>query len=116
VICGVAMAMSMRERTSEVAVLRAIGFQKGQILFMVLAEAVLIAGIGGFIGTFGTMFLFKFWDISPYTMGFFPFFYIPTAVAVTGFLVSVVVGLLSGLVPALRAASLPVIDGLRKVV
>ncbi len=116
VICGVAMAMSMRERTSEVAVLRAIGFQKGQILFMVLTEAVLIAGIGGFIGTFGTMLLFKFWDISPYTMGFFPFFYIPTTVAVTGFLVSLLVGLLSGLIPAFRASSLPVIDGLRKVV
>jgi putative ABC transport system permease protein len=116
IICGVAMAMSMRERTSEVAILRAIGFQKGQILFMVLAEAVLIAGIGGLIGTFGTLLLFKFWDISPYTMGFFPFFYVPTGLATLGFVVSLLVGLLSGLVPAVRAAGLPVVDGLRKVV
>ena len=116
VICGVAMAMSMRERTNEVAVLRAIGFQKGQILFMVLAEAILIAGIGGLIGTFGTMFLFQFWDISKYTMGMFPFFYVPFQIAATGFVVSLLVGLLSGLIPALQASSLPVIDGLRKVV
>ena len=40
------MAMSMRERTSEVAVLKAIGFSRRLVLFMVLTEAVLVAGFG----------------------------------------------------------------------
>ena len=47
------MAMSMRERTSEVAVLKAIGFNKGLILFLVLTEAVLVAGLGGALGALG---------------------------------------------------------------
>ena len=46
----------------------------------------------------------------------FPFFYVPFQIAATGFVVSLLVGLLSGLIPALQASSLPVIDGLRKVV
>jgi putative ABC transport system permease protein len=116
IICGVSMAMSLRERTSEVAVLRAIGFRKPQILFMVLAESVLIAAIGGLIGTIGTKLFFDVVDISPFTMGFFPFFYVPWIVALVGFAVALAVGLLSGVIPATRAASLPVIDGLRKVV
>ena len=46
-VAGNAMAMAMRERTTEVAVLKAIGFSKGLVLFLVMAEAVLVAGIGG---------------------------------------------------------------------
>ena len=46
-VAGNAMAMSMRERTTEVAVLKAIGFDKGLILFLVLTESILVAGLGG---------------------------------------------------------------------
>ena len=115
-ICGVSMAMTMRERITEVAVLKAIGFRKGLILFLVLAEAVIVAGLGGLIGAIGTKFLFDAWDISPYTGGFFPFFYVPWTTALTGLAGALTVGLLGGLVPALQAARAPVIDGLRKVV
>ncbi|GIW88604.1 MAG: ABC transporter ATP-binding protein [Isosphaeraceae bacterium] len=117
IICGVAMAMSMRERTREVAVLRAIGFRKPQILGMVLAEAVLIAGLGGLIGTGTALLLSKNWDaIAPLTMGFFPYLRIPPQVALAGIAGSLLIGLIGGYWPALRAASIPVVDGLRKVV
>ena len=53
-VAGNSMAMSMRERTSEVAVLKAIGFNRRLILFMVLTEAVLVAGFGGAIGSLGS--------------------------------------------------------------
>ncbi len=115
-ICGVSMAMSIRERTTEMAVLKAIGFRKSQILLLVLSEAVLIASIGGVIGSIGTKFLFDAWDVSKYTGGFFPFFYVPWTVALLGLAVSFVIGFISGAVPAFRAASVPVVDGLRKVV
>ena len=49
-VAGNAMAMAMRERTSEVAILKAIGFSKGRVLFLVLAEAILVAGLGGALG------------------------------------------------------------------
>ncbi len=115
-ICGVSMAMTMRERTTEVAVLKAIGFPKGRVLFLVLAEAVIIAGLGGLIGAIGTKLLFDVFDISPYTGGFFPFFFVPWNTALLGLAGSLVIGLVSGLVPALNAANTPVVEGLRKVV
>lgn len=115
-ICGVSMAMTMRERTTEVAVLKAIGFPKGRVLFLVLAEAVIIAGLGGLVGAIGTKLLFDVFDIAPYTGGFFPFFFVPWNIALLGLAGSLVIGLVSGLVPALNAANTPVVEGLRKVV
>jgi putative ABC transport system permease protein len=115
-ICGVSMAMSMRERTTEVAVLKAIGFPKGTVLGLVLCEAVLIAGLGGLLGSVGTKFLFDSWDISRYSAGFVPFFYVPWDTALMGLSASLVIGLLSGLIPALQASRLSVVDGLRRVV
>jgi putative ABC transport system permease protein len=67
------MAMSMRERTSEVAVLKAIGFNRRLILFMVLTEAVLVAGFGGAIGSLGVKVFCDWVDLSRFTGGFIPF-------------------------------------------
>ncbi len=58
-VAGNSMAMSMRERTSEVAVLKAIGFNRRLVLFMVLTEAVLVAGLGGAIGSLGVQGLLR---------------------------------------------------------
>lgn len=115
-VCGVSMAMTMRERTTEIAVLKAIGFRKGLILFLVLSEAILIAGLGGLVGAIGTKLLFDFWDISPYSGGFLTFFYVPWWIALTGLAGALVIGLVSGLVPAIQASRIPVVDGLRRVV
>jgi len=52
-VAGNAMAMSMRERTSEVALLKAIGFSKGLVLLLVMIESVLVAGLGGALGSLG---------------------------------------------------------------
>lgn len=115
-VCGVSMAMTMRERTTEVAVLRAIGFRKGLILFLVLSEAVIIAGLGGVVGAVGTKLFFDAVDIAPYSGGFITLFYVPWWVALTGLAGALAIGLLSGLIPAIQAARIPVVDGLRKVV
>ncbi len=110
------MAMSMRERTSEVAVLKAIGFTPRLVLFIVLTEAILVSAFGGLLGALGTKALFEAFDIAPYTAGFLPFFFIPWNVALQGVAVSFLVGLASGLYPAWRASSLSVVDGLRRVI
>ncbi len=115
-VAGNAMAMAMRERTTEVAVLKAIGFPKGLVLFLVLTEAVVVAGLGGAIGSLGSKAFFDFVDIAPYTGGFLPFFYVSWNIAFLGLCVSLFVGLVSGLFPALLAANSSVINGLRKVV
>jgi putative ABC transport system permease protein len=116
IICGVAMAMSMRERTKEVAVLRAIGFRKPQILGMVLAEAVLIAGLGGLLGIALAALVAANWDKIPGIGMFLPVLSIPTTIWIGGLVGALLIGLLGGYWPALRAASIPVVDGLRKVV
>jgi putative ABC transport system permease protein len=110
------MAMSMRERTTEIAVLKAIGFRKGRVLGMVLGESCFIAGLGGLLGlTGGAMMLQLLNGVAPQL---FPF-------AVTDMAgwwmlliiaIAVVIGLASGVVPAIRAARLSVVDGLRRVV
>ena len=115
-VAGNAMAMAMRERTTEVAVLKAIGFNKWLVLVLVMSEAVLVAGIGGALGAFGCKALFDFVDITPYTAGFLPFFYIPWDITLEGVVVSLLIGLLSGVFPAILAANASVIDGLRKVI
>jgi putative ABC transport system permease protein len=108
--------MSMRERTGEVAVLKAIGFSRRLVLFMVLAEAVLVAGMGGVLGSLGSKVFCDFVDLSKYSGGFLPFYYVPWNIALFGLGVSLLIGLLSGLFPAVRAANLSVVDGLRRVV
>jgi putative ABC transport system permease protein len=115
-VSGVAMAMSMRERTTELAVLKAIGFSKPLLLFLVLAESIVIAGVGGVVGSLGAKAFFDAIDVSPYTGGFLPFFFVPWTTAMWGVGASLFIGFASGLVPAIRAAQLSVIDGLRKVV
>ncbi len=110
-----AMAMSMRERTTEVAVLKAIGFPRFRVLTMVLGESCLIAVFGGMLGvSLGCLCLQLLHSVSSQ---FFPFGILDMAglwllyllIAAAG------IGLVSGIIPAIRAAQLAVIDGLRKV-
>jgi putative ABC transport system permease protein len=115
-VSGVSMAMTMRERTTEVAVLKAIGYGRGLVLYLVLAEAMVVAGLGGILGALGSKLLFDWVDVARYSAGFLPFFYVPWPTALLGLGASVAIGLASGLIPAIRAAQMTVIDGLRKVV
>ena len=111
-----AMAMSMRERTTEIAVLKAIGFQRMRVLFMILVESCLISLLGGILGiALGCGLLHMLNGASPQ---FFPLALNELAGLwlFNGLLVAGAIGLVSGLVPALRAAQLSVIDGLRHVV
>lgn len=109
------MAMSMRERTTEIAVLKAIGFSRGQVLRLVLGEACMIAFIGGVLGIgFGCLLIQVGNGMMPQflPLGILdmvgPWLLILAAVAAG-------VGLASGFVPAVRASQLRVVDGLRQV-
>ena len=111
-----AMAMALRERTGEIAVLKAIGFGKTLVVSLILAESVLIAGIGGLIGSIGIKVFCDYFDLSRYSGGFLPFFYVPWNTAFGGLSVAIGIGVFSGLFPAWRASRLSVVNGLRKVV
>jgi putative ABC transport system permease protein len=111
-----AMAMSMRERTTEVAVLKAIGFSRRRVLVTILGEACAITLLGGLIGIGigGTFLQMLHLALSQY----FPYSFLEMMGAWVYSLVAVAagIGLIGGIVPAVRAAQLTVIDGLRRVV
>ncbi len=115
-VAGNSMAMSMRERTTEVAVLKAIGFSKQHILSLVLGESTLIALTGGLLGVgFGAACLQLLHNASAQ---FFPLSFVELLGPWVLGLLSVAfgIGLVSGLVPAVRASKLSVVDGLRRVI
>ena len=109
------MAMAIRERVTEIAVLKAIGFPRSRVLLMVLGEACTISMLGGFLGVgMGCLFLQGMNRLLPQ---FFPF----TVMEMLGpwisygLIAAALLGLISGIVPAIRAAQMSVIDGLRRI-
>lgn len=117
-IAGNTMAMAARERVTEIAVLRTLGYPKGTILGLMLAESVLLSLFGGTLGTLLFVLLFPgfrqgllYSPMGGFAAGMRLF---PEIVALA-FGISVLVGVLAGLVPAVRSARRPITDGLRQV-
>jgi len=111
-VTGNTMAIAVRERTAELAVLKAVGFSDRFVLFLVLGESLIMALIGGALGIFLAK-LFTFGG-DP-THGMLPYFYLPIPAMVSGLVVALMVGAVSGLIPAIGAMRLRVVDALRRV-
>ncbi|MGH9334851.1 MAG: ABC transporter permease, partial [Vicinamibacteria bacterium] len=92
-VAGNTMAQSVRERTGELAVLKAVGFTDGQVVRLVLAEAMFLAGLGGFTGLALSWFLISLGDP---TNGSLPIFYFPTRDVILGVLFVIALGLATG--------------------
>ena len=105
------MAQSVRERTSEVGVLKTLGFSNGSILALVLGESVLIAVLGGALGL-GAAWLFV--QQGDPTNGMLPVFMLPLRDVAIGGALIVALGLLAGLWPAMNAMNLKITDALRR--
>jgi putative ABC transport system permease protein len=113
------LAMSVRERTHEYGVLRAIGFSPGHIFGFVLGEAMLLALAGGLSGVLLTMLLIN-GSLGPAiedsAMGaMFPYVRTPMPILALSLAGALVIGVLSGLVPAIGASRRKVIDALRRI-
>jgi len=109
-VTGNTMAIAVRERTNELAVLKAVGYSDLFVLGLVLAESVGIAVLGGAIG----LWLAHGVTAQDITQGLL-LLYLPTSALATGFGLAVVTGVLAGLLPALGAMRLSVVDALRRV-
>jgi putative ABC transport system permease protein len=114
-VAGNTMAMSLRERTREIALFKAIGFSQNTVLSMFLAESVIIGALGGIAGCLGAKILFGTVNMSQWVPGL-GWLYVPWSTALAGVALAASIGLASGIVPAWRAAHVSVVDGLRKVV
>lgn len=116
-IVGNTIAMGVRERTHEYGVLRAIGFKRKHLLGFVLGETLLIALFGGLLGIglawplvngFGVF-------ITDNMGSFFPFFALTWNTVAVAATLSIAVGLISAVLPAVGAMRIPVTGALRRL-
>jgi putative ABC transport system permease protein len=106
------MAQSVRERTSEVGVLKTLGFSSTAILALVLGESVLIALLGGGLGLAAAWLIVQRGDP---TGGLLPIFILPATNVAAGAALIVLLGLIAGVLPAMGAMQLKITDALRRV-
>jgi putative ABC transport system permease protein len=108
------MAMTIRERTREVAVLKTLGFTKGTILSLYVSEAVTISLIGGLIGaSAATLLLFAIAHMPNGT--FFGGFKVNGPTFIASLAVAALVGFISAIFPAYQASHRNIVDGLRHI-
>jgi putative ABC transport system permease protein len=112
-VTGNTMAISVRERTSELAVFKAIGFSDRAILFFVLAEALAIALFGGLLGILGAMILVPV--LGNALAGLLPSIVLAPSMLLFGLGLAIVVGFASGVIPGVSAMRLRVVNALRRV-
>ncbi len=112
-VTGNTMAISIRERTSELAVLKAIGFTDRFVLFFVLGESLVIALIGGLLGL--GLAVLAIPVVGAALNGLLPPLLLSIATLSVGLVFALLVGAASGLLPGLGAMRLRVVDALRRV-
>jgi putative ABC transport system permease protein len=109
------MSMSIRERAREIAVLKAVGYDAGQVFGLILAESFGLAMAGGVLGCFGAWALFTHVDIYTLSKGFFIKFEVTPHILTSGMLIAAGLGLVSSLAPAYASIKTTVVDGLKEL-
>src|SRR5262249_35482938 len=116
VIVANAISITVRERTREMAVLKALGFRPGHILFLVLGEGLFLGCLGGLFGASITYALINHVAGGiKIPIAFFPVFFVPGQVFWWGPTLGAATALLGGIVPAWTARSVKVSEVFAKV-
>jgi putative ABC transport system permease protein len=108
-----AMMMNQRERTSEVAVMKTVGFSDRKVFSLIIIEAAVISLTGAALGLGAAVLL-------PIATGFgqggfLPGFHVTVGTMLVGIAVALLLTIASGVFPAWQAAKLPVVQALRRV-
>lgn len=114
-VSGNTMAMSIRERTREVAVLKTLGFRRTTILGLFVGEAVTISLLGGIVGSFAAFGLLKLMSQSPQGAFFEGMQKQWLYTLAPAWILAAFVGLVSALVPAYNASRTGIVEGLRHI-
>ena len=111
------MYAAVAARGKEIATLRAIGFGGTPVLLSVMIEALLLALSGGILGALIAYVLFNNMSVSTLGQNFTQVvfnFKVTPALVIQGLIIAVMIGMVGGFLPALRAARLPVTTSLRE--
>ena len=109
------MAMSVRSRTREVALLKTLGFTRQSVLSLFVGEAVALAVIGGTMGVLGAALLIQLMTHSTIAIGIPLNMKVTLPTMVFAVLVAATVGLISGWLPAYTASRKNIVEGLRHI-
>ncbi|HWX23300.1 MAG TPA: FtsX-like permease family protein [Candidatus Binatia bacterium] len=112
-VTGNTMSQAVRERTGELGVLKAIGFTNGQVVVLVMAEACLIAVLGGALGLALASLIIPV--VGKGLSNMLPMFYFPSRDLLLGAALCLALGLVTGIFPALAAMRLRVAEALRRM-
>jgi putative ABC transport system permease protein len=112
------IAMGVRERTSEYGALRALGFSPGHIRFFIIGESSTVGLVAGLIG------VALAWPlvnqgisavIEENMSGMFPYFRVESSTVALALALALLLGALAGIVPAMQAGRLTVVNALRRI-
>jgi len=113
-VAGNTMAMSVRERTTEIAVMRTLGFPALTIFLLVVGEGLIVALVGGALGAALARATINA-EALGMAGGFIPLFGVNNWNVVVGIGLSILIGLLAAVIPATMASRLKIVDALRRV-
>lgn len=111
-LTGNTTAQALRERIPELGVLKTLGFTDGAVSWLVLGEAILLCAVGGSLGIAGAFAMGP--GLAAGLEGVFGSFEVVPETAVEALLLSVLIGVLIGSLPALNARRLSIVEALRK--
>jgi putative ABC transport system permease protein len=114
-VSATTMAMSIRERTREVAVLKTLGFNRETILRLYIGEGVVVALTGGILGCLFAIFLVAAISHAPGMGLFLSGVTVTPLTMLLAMFVAGMVGLLSAIVPAYHSSKLNIVEGLRYI-
>ncbi len=107
------MSMAIRERFRELAILKAIGYQRRELFAFILAESFGLSALGASIGAGGAWALYTFADMKKATGGFFVSFEVTPHMLGTAALIACILGIASSLAPALSVSRMSVVEALK---
>lgn len=114
-VSGNTMAMSVRSRTREVAVLKTLGFTRGRVLLLFVSESVALAAVGGALGIIAAVGFIRWLTHSPIALGIPMDMTVKLPSVIFALLVASGVGFISGYLPAYNASRINIVEGLRHI-
>jgi putative ABC transport system permease protein len=114
-VVGSTMAMSIRERSAEIATLKTLGFTRRGILALLMGESVGISFIGGVVGVGGAVLFYSTVNLAKATGGVIQRFDLEPRAIMMGMILALLIGIVSAAVPAWNASRQTVLDGLRQL-